>query len=61
MHFSYVKSKILCRWLNILYNYVHSRTFFTLKIHPPPTTRPATPCPPLHPARHFGEGTKNFR
>ena len=38
MHFSYVKWKILLRWLNILCNYVHSRTFFTLKIHPAPTT-----------------------
>ena len=49
MHFSYIKSKILCRWLNILHNYFHSRTFFTPKIHPPPTT---TPCPPPHLALH---------
>ena len=48
MHFSYIKSKILCRWLNILRYHVHSRTFFTPKIHPPLTTRP--PPPPL--ARH---------
>ena len=60
MHFSYVKSKILRRWLNILHNYVHSRTFFTLKIHPPQTTMPAPrpplpatrPCPPPDPACH---------
>ena len=53
MHFSYVKSNILCKWLNMLRNYVHARTFFTLKIHPPPITRPATrPGPPPDPARH---------
>ena len=53
MHFAYVKSNILRRWLNILRNYVHSRTFFTPKIHPPPITRPATrPGPPPDPARH---------
>ena len=60
MHFSYVKSKVLRRWLNILRNYVHSRTFFTPKIHPPPTTRPARPLArsprppgqPPDPARH---------
>ena len=33
MHFSYLKSKILRRWLNIPRNYVHFRTFFTLKTH----------------------------
>ena len=50
MHFSYVKSNILRRWLNILRNYVHSRTFFTLKIHPPPTTLPAPlPLPATRP------------
>ena len=42
MHFFYVKSNILRERPNILLNYVHSRTFFTPKIHPPPTTRPAT-------------------
>ena len=42
MHFSYVKSNILRRWLNMLRNYVHTRTFFTLKIHPPLITLPAT-------------------
>ena len=53
MHFSYVKSNILWKWLNMLRNYVHARTFFTPKIHPPPITRPATrPCPPPDPARH---------
>ena len=53
MHFSYVKSNILRRWLNILRNYVHTRTFFTPKIHPPPITRPATRSgPPPDPARH---------
>ena len=64
MHFSYVKSNILRRWLNMLRNYVHTRTFFTPKIHPPPITRPATrpgpppirpaipPGPPPHPACH---------
>ena len=54
MHFSYVKSKILNRWLNILLNYVHSRTFFTLKMpttRPDPPSLPATGLPP-HPARH---------
>ena len=53
MHFSYVKSNILRKWLNMLCNYVHARTFFTPKIHPPPITRPATrPGPPPDPARH---------
>ena len=42
MHFSYIKSNILRKWLNMLRNYVHSRTFFTQKNHPPPITRPAT-------------------
>ena len=53
MHFSYIKSKILRRWLNILRINVHSRTYFTQKIHPPPTTRPATrPGPPPYPVHH---------
>ena len=64
MHFSYVKSNILCKWLKMLRNYVHARTFFTPKIHPHPITWPATrPGPPpdqasqptrpaTHPARH---------
>ena len=53
MHFSYVKSNILHKWLKMLRNYVHARTFFTPKIHPPPITRPATrPGPPPDPARH---------
>ena len=50
MHFSYVKSKIRHRCLNILRNFVHSKTFFTPKIHPPLITRPAPP--PTPPARH---------
>ena len=36
MHFANVKREILHSWLNILGNYVHSRTFFTPKIHPHP-------------------------
>ena len=32
IHFSYVKSNILRRWLNMLRNYVHTRTFFNPKI-----------------------------
>ena len=59
MHFSYVKTKFLHRWLNILCNYVHSRTFSTPKIHPHPTTppppplSPATrPCKPPYPTPH---------
>ena len=37
----------------MLRNYVHARTFFTPKIHPPPITRPATrPGPPPDQARH---------
>ena len=46
MHFSYLKSNVLRRWLNILSNYVQSRTFFTPKIHPPQTTRPHPPTWP---------------
>ena len=66
MHFSYVKTKFLHRWLNILCNYVHSRTFSTPKINPPPTTMPppppqprhqtlqaTLPYPPSHPASHL--------
>ena len=54
MHFSYVKTKFLHRWLNILCNYVHSRTFTTPNIHPPPTTMPPPPpsAPPPDPASH---------
>ena len=53
MHFSSVKLNILCRWSNILCDYVHTRTFFTPKIHPPLITWPTTwPCPPPDPARH---------
>ena len=38
----------------ILRNYVHSRTFFTLKIHPPLITRPAIPPgQPHHQAWHL--------
>ena len=33
MHFSYLKSNISRKWLNMLRNYVHARTFFTPKIH----------------------------
>ena len=41
-------------WLNILRKYVHTRTFFTLKIHPPLITLPATwPCQPPDPASHL--------
>ena len=56
MHFSYVKSNILCKWLNMLRNYVHARTFFTPKIHPPPITLPATlpGPPPILPATRPG-------
>ena len=54
MHFSYVKSNILHRWLNILHNYVHTRTLFTPKIHPPLITQPATwPGQPPDPASHL--------
>ena len=42
MHFSYVKSNIIRKWLNMLRNCLHARTFFTPKIHPPPITLPAT-------------------
>ena len=57
MHFTYEKSKILRMWLNILRNYVHSRTFFTQKIHPPPPPPPPPPAPhptlpATPPARH---------
>ena len=53
MHFSYVKSNILRKWLKMLRNYVHARTFFTPKIHPPPITLPATrPGPPPDQASH---------
>ena len=62
MHFSYVKSNILRKWLKMLRNYVHARTFLLRRSiplrspGPPPDqarhpTRPATPpCPPPHPA-----------
>ena len=56
MHFSYVKSKILCRWLDILRNYDHSRILITQKVHPLlPPGQPPPPLPPAparHPARH---------
>ena len=52
MHFSYVKSKILCRWLDILRNYDHSRILITQKVHPLlPPGQPPPPLPPA-PARH---------
>ena len=58
MHFSYVKSKILCRWLDILRNYDHSRILITQKVHPllppgqPPPPPPPGPGPPPDPTRH---------
>ena len=60
MHYSFVKSNIQRRWLNILCNYVHSRTFFTPDPSPSdhparhltlPATRPGPPAPP-DPTRH---------
>ena len=51
MHFSYVKSKILCRWLDILRNYDHSRILITQKVHPLlPPGQPPPPSPRPRPA-----------
>ena len=52
MFFSYIRSNILCRCLNILCNHVHCRTVFTPKIHPPP---PPWPAPPPGPPPHQGQ------
>ena len=52
MHFLYIKSHILYKWLNLLHNYVHSRT--SPKIHPLLTTLPTIPPgQPLHQASHL--------
>ena len=54
-----VEGEILRRWLNILRNYVHSRTFFTqglrrsIPLLPPAPPPPPPPGPPTDPARHL--------
>ena len=60
MHFSYVRSNILCKWLNILHQFYvtmftpeHSLLPRSIPLLPPyQPPHPACPCPPPHPALH---------